>query len=152
MKTHTLPYLLLIILGTCFISCNDDDEQSKNKKNILGVWEATEVRVSECSDSDSNSDIIKECTSSNCIQYTFSTDTTDSQLYYKAIVTTGVLNGESGYYSVGDNKITFCIETEDGDSCYVQKMEVNASFLALSSTDDDTGCKEEIFFSKVETD
>lgn len=140
--------LIILLLLLCFVlGCKKEDIQKENKTNIVGTWLLNATSQSNCDDAELNGLQSYECTDDNCTKYIFSSDSTGMN-YIKEFIEDGILMSEVGTYSVGESKLTMCVETEDGPECTSFKLALTVSTINISGKNDETGCTEALYFDK----
>lgn len=146
-----LHVFLLAVLTVGLASCKDDAEK-ENRAKLEGSWIAIELLLSDCDDPDMDMNRALECTSQECIKYTFSIDTAKNQVYVKSYKANGVTESEVGTFSVGESSLSFCQDNEGEVTCTKSSMSVSKTSLTLTTGLPDSGCTEVLRFEKEETD
>ncbi len=147
MKDAHPKLIVLLLLLSFVLGCRKEDIQKENKTNIVGTWLLNATSKSNCDDAELNGLQSHQCTAANCTKYIFSSDSTGMN-YIKEFIEEGILMSEVGTYSVGESKLTMCVETEDGPECTSFKLALTVSTMNISGKNDETGCTEALFFDK----
>ncbi|MEQ8583749.1 MAG: hypothetical protein RIC30_12840 [Marinoscillum sp.] len=142
------PKLIVLLISLSFVlGCKKEDIKKENQTNIVGTWLLNTTSKSNCDDPDLNGLQSHQCTDDNCTKYIFSSDST-GMTYIKEFITDGILMSEIGTYSVGESKLTMCLETEDGPECTDFKLALTVNTMDISGKNQETGCTEALFFDK----
>ncbi|MEQ8552610.1 MAG: hypothetical protein RIC53_08160 [Cyclobacteriaceae bacterium] len=155
-KGFIFPLAVWLVL---MVGCKDDEDNTgANLNDILGTWTLTETIFTDCDSVSQNGNQSHECTSSNCIQYSFSIDTIQSNQdsvvlfsYNISYISNGQTSGESGEFAVNNDKLSLCQENEDeASTCRFIDLSIKENGMSLISNNEITGCKETLVFLKEE--
>lgn len=130
------------LIFLCLISCGDDDQGAA----LIGIWIGDFQDVTQCDDDlDGVRSTTLRCTSSTCYRLALNADGSFS--YQQGTLV------ENGTYTGDFSKLTLCMDEEGETNCITYTVEGNTSAtLDISTTNEATGCKTTIFFTKERPD
>lgn len=146
--SNTIAYLLITAFTLVVLSCNDDEAIKKNEDNIIGEWKLVNYAYDDCKSVEDEGFYSASCNSESCLKFTFSIDSTGLQEFVIDSTTEAVLYSTVGKYTIGENKLTLCVEEEGETDCWSYSMKVTFTTLQLSSANENRQCKDILYFEK----
>lgn len=145
------PYIYLFPLMVTILflnACNKEDEEltKRNESNIVGEWTVISIESTNCTNDTNNGKANKVCSSTDCLSYIFSKD--NGSTFIRRNLINGITINQSGTYDVDTDKVTFCMEEEEGKQCWKASLTLSSTNMTLTQTNSDTGCKEKISLEK----